>query len=232
MSTHETGDARRSSPSAPTTPAACSPPRSSPTPIMPRRGPTSVRTGGWSSCRRKATGTSGRRPPGETASSSTSWPIPRSSRTSSASAWVRPDDDHDRIGDIGVYLVHEGRELDIPGQPPDLMFEIVSPGKPEPPARLRREAGRVPSARHPRVRHHRPLPEARHRPDPRPRGLSGAGPRRSTTRTGRRCCRGSRSAWPRSCDDGHAANHRRDGVRPGQRDRRRGPRRLDRPTGG
>lgn len=44
-------------------------------------------------------------------------------------AWVRPDGDHDRVGDIGVYLVHEGRELDVPGHPPDLMFEIVSPGK-------------------------------------------------------------------------------------------------------
>lgn len=44
-------------------------------------------------------------------------------------AWVRPDGDHDRFGDIGVFLIREGRELDIPDQPPDLMFEIVSPGK-------------------------------------------------------------------------------------------------------
>lgn len=44
-------------------------------------------------------------------------------------AWVRPDGDHDRIGDIGVYLVHEKWDLDVPDQPPDLMFEFVSPGK-------------------------------------------------------------------------------------------------------
>ncbi len=42
-------------------------------------------------------------------------------------AWVRPDDDTDRIGDIGVYLT--GRELQIPENAPELMFEIVSPGK-------------------------------------------------------------------------------------------------------
>lgn len=44
-------------------------------------------------------------------------------------AWVRPDDLTDRMGDLGVYLVHEGRELEIPEGPPDLMFEIVSSGK-------------------------------------------------------------------------------------------------------
>ena len=42
--------------------------------------------------------------------------------------WIRIDADNDRIGDLGVYLFHEGRDLDIPDQPPDLMFEIISPG--------------------------------------------------------------------------------------------------------
>jgi Uma2 family endonuclease len=44
-------------------------------------------------------------------------------------AWVRIDTDNDRIGDIGVYLVHEGRTLAIPGDPPDLIYEVVSPGR-------------------------------------------------------------------------------------------------------
>ena len=43
-------------------------------------------------------------------------------------SWVRPDPNRDRIGDVGVYL-HTSRIPDE-GQPiPDIMFEIVSPGK-------------------------------------------------------------------------------------------------------
>ena len=41
--------------------------------------------------------------------------------------WVRPDDETDRIGDLGVYL--SNRPFDLPDGAPDLMFEIVSPGK-------------------------------------------------------------------------------------------------------
>jgi len=44
-------------------------------------------------------------------------------------AWVRVDDGTDRIGDIGVYLVRAGDTSDIPERVPDLIFEIVSPGK-------------------------------------------------------------------------------------------------------
>jgi Uma2 family endonuclease len=43
-------------------------------------------------------------------------------------AWVRVDDGTDRIGDIGVYLVHDPPALEIPDQAPELMFEVVSPG--------------------------------------------------------------------------------------------------------
>ncbi len=45
------------------------------------------------------------------------------------SAWVRVDDGTDRIGDIGVYLAHDPPTLNIPDQVPELMFEIVSPGR-------------------------------------------------------------------------------------------------------
>src|SRR4051794_32368405 len=44
-------------------------------------------------------------------------------------AWVRIDDDTDRIGDIGVYLVADGPIEPIPDRVPDLMFEVVSPGR-------------------------------------------------------------------------------------------------------
>lgn len=44
-------------------------------------------------------------------------------------AWVRPDGDTDRIGDIGVYLLAEGPRPPIPDRVPDVMFEIVSPGR-------------------------------------------------------------------------------------------------------
>jgi Uma2 family endonuclease len=44
-------------------------------------------------------------------------------------AWVRPDEDRDRIGDIGVYLTATP-ETEPGVEPiPDLVFEIVSPGK-------------------------------------------------------------------------------------------------------
>src|SRR4051812_30545037 len=44
-------------------------------------------------------------------------------------AWIRPDGDRDRIGDLGVYLVATPRPA--PGEEPipDLEFEIVSPGR-------------------------------------------------------------------------------------------------------
>jgi Uma2 family endonuclease len=43
--------------------------------------------------------------------------------------WVRVDDANDRIGDIGVYLVAKQPMPEPPDRPPDLMFEIVSPGR-------------------------------------------------------------------------------------------------------
>jgi Uma2 family endonuclease len=45
------------------------------------------------------------------------------------SAWVRVDDGTDRIGDIGVYLAHDPPTLNIPDQVPEMIFEIVSPGR-------------------------------------------------------------------------------------------------------
>jgi Uma2 family endonuclease len=44
-------------------------------------------------------------------------------------AWVRVDDGTDRIGDIGVYLAGERSGLKIPDRVPEMMFEIVSPGR-------------------------------------------------------------------------------------------------------
>jgi Uma2 family endonuclease len=47
----------------------------------------------------------------------------------SPNAWVRVDDGTDRIGDICVYLAHDPPVLNIPDQVPEMMFEIVSPGR-------------------------------------------------------------------------------------------------------
>jgi len=44
-------------------------------------------------------------------------------------AWARPDDATDRIGDIGIYLVTDAPVRPIPDRAPDIMFEIVSPGR-------------------------------------------------------------------------------------------------------
>jgi Uma2 family endonuclease len=44
-------------------------------------------------------------------------------------AWIRVDDGTDRIGDIGVYLAGDPGGKTIPDRIPDLMFEIVSPGR-------------------------------------------------------------------------------------------------------
>src|SRR5215213_2184460 len=44
-------------------------------------------------------------------------------------AWVRVDGDTDRIGDIGVYLNTGGPVPPIPDRVPELMFEVVSPGR-------------------------------------------------------------------------------------------------------
>ncbi len=44
-------------------------------------------------------------------------------------AWVRVDDGTDRIGDIGVFLAGDRGVNRIPDRVPDLMFEIVSPGR-------------------------------------------------------------------------------------------------------
>jgi Uma2 family endonuclease len=44
-------------------------------------------------------------------------------------AWVRVDDANDRIGDIGVYLVTDQALPEPPDRAPDLMFEVVSPGR-------------------------------------------------------------------------------------------------------
>lgn len=46
-----------------------------------------------------------------------------------SNAWIRVNDGTDRIGDIGVYLVPDGPVPPIPDRVPDLMFEIVSPGR-------------------------------------------------------------------------------------------------------
>jgi Uma2 family endonuclease len=43
--------------------------------------------------------------------------------------WVRIDGGTDRIGDIGVFLVGNPQAKDIPDRTPDMMFEIVSPGR-------------------------------------------------------------------------------------------------------
>jgi Uma2 family endonuclease len=43
--------------------------------------------------------------------------------------WIRVDDGTDRIGDIGVYLTGNPKARKIPDRIPDLMFEIVSPGR-------------------------------------------------------------------------------------------------------
>jgi Uma2 family endonuclease len=45
------------------------------------------------------------------------------------SAWVRIDQGTDRIGDIGVILKRGRPSKKIPHRVPDLMFEIVSPGR-------------------------------------------------------------------------------------------------------
>ena len=44
-------------------------------------------------------------------------------------AWVRVDGATERIGDIGVYLVPDGPVTPRPDRVPDLMFEVISPGK-------------------------------------------------------------------------------------------------------
>src|SRR3954468_15407128 len=44
-------------------------------------------------------------------------------------AWIRVDGGTDRIGDIGVYLSANPDARAIPDRVPDLMFEIVSPGR-------------------------------------------------------------------------------------------------------
>jgi Uma2 family endonuclease len=44
-------------------------------------------------------------------------------------SWVRVDDGTDRIGDIGVFLAGDPEAKKIPDRVPDLMFEIVSPGR-------------------------------------------------------------------------------------------------------
>ena len=43
--------------------------------------------------------------------------------------WVRDEDEYDFIGDIGVYLVTIDPAPPIPERAPDIMFEIVSPGR-------------------------------------------------------------------------------------------------------
>jgi Uma2 family endonuclease len=44
-------------------------------------------------------------------------------------AWVRIPDGTDRIADIGVYLGQGATTPEIPDQVPDLIYEIVSPGR-------------------------------------------------------------------------------------------------------
>ncbi len=44
-------------------------------------------------------------------------------------AWIRIDADTDRIADIGVYLAGALAPLPIPERVPDLVFEVVGPGR-------------------------------------------------------------------------------------------------------
>ncbi len=44
-------------------------------------------------------------------------------------AWVCVSDGVDRIGDIGVYLANKNLSTEIPDRVPELMFEVVSPGR-------------------------------------------------------------------------------------------------------
>ena len=44
-------------------------------------------------------------------------------------AWIRVDGGTDRIGDIGVYLVRDDAIGERPDRVPELMFEVVSPGR-------------------------------------------------------------------------------------------------------
>ena len=41
--------------------------------------------------------------------------------------WVRVSERTNRIGDVGVYLARPDGSFDYPDQPPDLIFEVVSP---------------------------------------------------------------------------------------------------------
>jgi Uma2 family endonuclease len=43
--------------------------------------------------------------------------------------WVRVDDGTDRIGDIGVFLVGDRSGLTRPERVPEMIFEVVSPGR-------------------------------------------------------------------------------------------------------
>lgn len=42
-------------------------------------------------------------------------------------AWIRADEDTDRIADIGIYLADEGPVSKIPDRIPELVFDIVRP---------------------------------------------------------------------------------------------------------
>jgi Uma2 family endonuclease len=44
-------------------------------------------------------------------------------------AWVRVSDETERIGDVGVYLEGDPQAKEIPDRIPDLMFEVVGPGR-------------------------------------------------------------------------------------------------------
>ncbi|HEU5117825.1 MAG TPA: Uma2 family endonuclease [Isosphaeraceae bacterium] len=44
-------------------------------------------------------------------------------------AWIRVNDGTDRIGDIGIYLKSDKPQPPIPDRVPELIFEIVSPGR-------------------------------------------------------------------------------------------------------
>ena len=57
------------------------------------------------------------------------WNHPQIVQKVVSESWIRVDDGTDRIGDMGVYLVPEGPVGPIPDRVPDLMFEVVSPGK-------------------------------------------------------------------------------------------------------
>ncbi len=83
-------------------------------------------------------------------------------------AWVRPEDG-DRVGDLGVYLC--ASEFDVPKNPPELMFEIVSPGRESRDRDYIEKLRRVSCVGNSRIRDRRSVPQDRDRAHASPRGV-------------------------------------------------------------